>query len=53
MKDLLNLRVKHREHFRPFAPSCLEEHMDEVFEPLPGCRSLGYMITTATVKPSM
>jgi carbamoyltransferase len=53
MKDTLNLRVKHREHFRPFAPSCLEEHMDEIFEPLPACRYLGYMITTATVKPSM
>ncbi|HXG13389.1 MAG TPA: carbamoyltransferase C-terminal domain-containing protein [Gemmataceae bacterium] len=53
MKDILNLRVKHREHFRPFAPSCLEERMDEVFEPLPGCRSLGYMITTATVRPEM
>jgi carbamoyltransferase len=53
MKDILNLRVKHREHFRPFAPSCLEEHMDEVFEPIPACRSFGYMITTATVRQEM
>jgi carbamoyltransferase len=53
MKDILNLRVKHREHFRPFAPSCLEEHMDKVFEPISACRSIGYMITTMNVKKDM
>ena len=53
MKDTLNLRVKHREHFRPFAPSCLEERLADVFEPLPGCESMGYMITTATVREEM
>ena len=26
MKDILNARIKHREHFRPFAPSILAEH---------------------------
>ena len=50
MKDLLNSRVKHREHFRPFAPSVLEEHVNTVFEPLPACRSLDYMITTMSVR---
>lgn len=50
MKDILNSRVKHREHFRPFAPSVLSEETSLVFEPLPACRSLGYMITTMTVK---
>jgi carbamoyltransferase len=51
MKDILNSRVKHREHFRPFAPSILAEEVDTVFEPLPACRSLDYMITTMSVRP--
>jgi carbamoyltransferase len=32
MKDYLNLRVKHRESFRPFAPSVLEDRAGEWFE---------------------
>jgi len=32
MKDLLNARVKHRESFRPFAASVLEEYQEEWFE---------------------
>lgn len=32
MKDILNQRVKHREPFRPFAPSILEEDLDKFFE---------------------
>ena len=32
MKDILNERVKHREGFRPFAPSILEERCGEYFE---------------------
>ena len=32
MKDVLNRRVKHREIFRPFAPSILEEATAEFFE---------------------
>ena len=31
MKDKLNARVKRREFFRPFAPSVLEEKVDEYF----------------------
>jgi len=31
MKDILNARVKHRESFRPFAPSVLEERSGEYF----------------------
>ncbi len=31
MKDVLNARIKHREAFRPFAPSVLEEHTGEWF----------------------
>ncbi len=32
MKDVLNARIKHREWFRPFAPSILVEHQSEYFE---------------------
>lgn len=32
MKDILNARIKHREPFRPFAPSILEEKTSEYFE---------------------
>jgi carbamoyltransferase len=32
MKELLNSRIKHREWFRPFAPSILAEHQHEYFE---------------------
>ena len=32
MKDTLNRRIKHREIFRPFAPSILEEFVGEYFE---------------------
>jgi len=32
MKDYLNLRVKHREPFRPFAPTVLEEFADQWFD---------------------
>ncbi len=32
MKDIINARIKHRESFRPFAPSVLEEDAAEFFE---------------------
>jgi carbamoyltransferase len=32
MKDVLNARIKHREWFRPFAPSILAEYQNEYFE---------------------
>ena len=31
MRDLINLKIKFRERFRPFAPSILEEHLDDYF----------------------
>jgi len=31
-KDLLNLKIKRRESFRPFAPSILKEYVNEFFE---------------------
>jgi carbamoyltransferase len=47
MKDRINVRVKFREEFRPFAPSVLAEHADEYFDltgPLP------YMTVTCGVR---
>ena len=32
MKDILNARIKHREWFRPFAPSIMAEYQHEYFE---------------------
>jgi carbamoyltransferase len=32
MRDIINLRIKFREKFRPFAPSILEENVGEWFE---------------------
>jgi carbamoyltransferase len=32
MKDVLNARIKHREWFRPFAPSIMADHQREYFE---------------------
>ena len=32
MRQILNQKVKHREDFRPFAPSVMTEHADEWFE---------------------
>jgi carbamoyltransferase len=48
MKDVLNARIKHREPFRPFAPSILEEAAAKYFEedyPSP------YMLLTYRVRP--
>lgn len=32
MQKTLNLKIKYRESFRPFAPSVLAEHVNEIFE---------------------
>ena len=48
MKDLLNSRIKHREPFRPFAPSILAERVGDYFEethPSP------FMLMAYKVKP--
>ena len=47
MQSIMNLKIKYRESFRPFAPSCLEERAGEFFEidrPSP------YMLLVAQVK---
>ncbi len=47
MKDILNEKIKHRESFRPFAPSILEEYVSEYFDI---DRTSPYMLLVANVK---
>ncbi len=49
MKDRVNQDVKHREMWRPFAPSVLAECATEYFE---GARPSPFMLLTFTVKSS-
>jgi carbamoyltransferase len=47
MQSVLNLKIKYRESFRPFAPTCLEERIGDYFEidrPSP------YMLLVAQVR---
>ncbi len=49
MKDILNQRIKFREHFRPFCPSILAESVGEYFEtdyPSP------FMVQAYRIKPA-
>jgi len=32
MQSIMNLKIKYRESFRPFAPSCLEENISDFFD---------------------
>ena len=55
MKDILNEKIKHRESFRPFAPSILEEYASDYFEIDPFFKKLQsnpfpYMLLVAKVK---
>ena len=47
MKDVLNEKIKHRESFRPFAPSILEDYISEYFDM---DRPSPYMLFVAKVK---
>jgi carbamoyltransferase len=48
MKDIINHRVKHRESFRPFAPSVLREAANDYFE---GVKESPYMLSVYPVRP--
>jgi carbamoyltransferase len=48
MQTVMNLKIKYRESFRPFAPSVLREHVSEWFE-LDG--DSPYMLLVADVSP--
>ena len=50
MQKTINLKIKYRESFRPFAPTVLEERINDYFEidkPSP------YMLLTASVQPNL
>lgn len=48
MQSVMNLKIKYRESFRPFAPSVLQERVSDYFEM--NCAS-PYMLLVAYVKP--
>jgi len=49
MQSVMNLKIKFRESFRPFAPCVLRENVDEYFEMRPGEDS-PYMLMVAPVQ---
>jgi len=51
MQETMNLKIKFRESFRPFAPAILREDVDEYFEMRPDENS-PYMLLVAPVKES-
>ncbi len=49
MQSIMNLKIKYRESFRPFAPACMAERVSEYFvldQPSP------YMLLVAAVQPA-
>jgi carbamoyltransferase len=54
-RDVVNRKIKFREPFRPFAPSCLKESAPEVFvlreQALDQAAPEEFMLTTAVVRP--
>ncbi|MGE0200633.1 MAG: carbamoyltransferase [Candidatus Melainabacteria bacterium] len=50
MQTVMNLKIKFRESFRPFAPSVLRERVEDIFE---FDRVSPYMLVTAPVKESV
>ena len=51
MRNILNQKVKHREDFRPFAPSVIAEHADEWFEVGVPSASHEFMLFACNVRP--
>ena len=49
MKDRLNTKIKHRELFRPFAPSCLEDKIPKYFQL---AMKSPFMLVAGSVKPN-
>lgn len=49
MKDVVNHAVKLREGFRPFAPACLAEHVNEWFD-MKGLKDSPYMLFVVPVQ---
>ncbi len=53
VRDMLNRKVKHREYFRPFAPSVLEEEAGRWFAIERPTSATEYMLTTWPVRPEV
>lgn len=51
MQEILNLKIKHREKFRPFAPSVAQESARKYFEL--GTNDSPFMLLIAPVKPEL
>lgn len=51
MRNMLNHKVKHREDFRPFAPSVLAERARDWFEMGRGSESYAFMLFACPVRP--
>lgn len=51
MQTVMNVKVKFREGFRPFAPAVLREHAHEYFDVAPGIDA-PYMLLVAPVHPA-
>ncbi len=49
MQEVMNVKIKFRESFRPFAPAVMQDHVDEYFEMRPEEES-PYMLIVAPVK---
>lgn len=50
IRDVINRRVKHREVFRPFAPSVLAEYAEQWFELPKGALASDYMLITCKAR---
>jgi carbamoyltransferase len=53
MRELLNHKVKHREHFRPFAPSVLAEHAHEWFDLGRPSQALDLMLCAVPIREGL
>src|ERR1700742_867597 len=51
IRNILKQKVKHREDFRPFAPSVMAEHANDWFEVGPHLTSHEFMLFACEVKP--
>lgn len=51
VRELMNVKVKHRELYRPFCPSILGERAEEWFEGSARVNAGKYMLTTSHVRP--
>jgi carbamoyltransferase len=51
VRELLNVKVKHRERFRPFCPSVLAEKAPEWFDAGASVVAGKYMLTTSMARP--